>query len=123
MTPLKILLIEDNEDNKRLVKFALECKTDWRVLTASSGLEGIIKAETEQPDVILLDLVMPDLDGLTVCEILKSNLFTSTIPVIFITAMVEENILTQLKNSLAAGIITKPFNITNLDSEIAKICK
>ena len=118
----RLLLIEDDEDNRMLIKFALESKTDWKVLTANNGLQGIIKAETERPDVILLDFVMPDLDGLTVCEILKSNLFTCTIPVIFITAMVEENILTQLENSLAAGIITKPMNITSLDLEIAQMC-
>ena len=119
----RLLLIEDNGDNRMLIKFALESKTDWKVITATNGMEGISKAETEQPDVILLDLVMPDLDGLTVCEVLKSNLFTCTIPVIFITAMVEAKVLARLEATLAAGIITKPFDVINLDLEIAKMCQ
>ena len=106
-----------------LIKFALESKTDWKVITATNGIEGISKAETKRPDVILLDLVMSDLDGLTVCEVLKSDLFTCTIPVIFITAMVEAKVLARLEATLAAGIITKPFEVTNLDLEIAKICQ
>ena len=123
MAARRLLLIEDNGDNRMLIKFALESKTDWKVLTVTNSIEGINKAETERPDVILLDLVMPDLDGLTVCEVLKSNLFTCTIPVIFITAMVEANVLARLEATLAAGIITKPFDITNLDTQIAKMCK
>ena len=123
MAARRLLLIEDNGDNRMLIKFALESKTDWKVLTATNGIEGINKAETERPDVILLDLVMPDLDGLTVYEVLRSNLFTCTIPVIFITAMVEAKVLARLEATLAAGIITKPFDITNLDTQIAKMCQ
>ena len=123
MAARRLLLIEDNGDNRMLIMFALESKTDWKVITATNGIEGIIKAETERPDVILLDLVMPDLDGLTVCEALKSNRFTCTIPVIFITAMVEASVLAQLEATLAVGIITKPFDVTNLNLEIAKMCQ
>ena len=123
MAARRLLLIEDNGDNRMLIKFALESKTDWKVLTATNGIEGISKAETERPDVILLDLVMPDLDGLTVYEVLRSNLFTCTIPTIFITAMVEARVLARLEATLAAGIITKPFDITNLDTQIAKMCQ
>lgn len=67
--------------------------------------------------------MMPDLDGFTIYEVLKSNLFTRTIPMIFITAMVDTNILTKLENTLAVGIITKPFDIDRLDLEITKICE
>ena len=123
MAARRLLLIEDNGDNRMLIKLALESKTDWKVITATNGIEGISQAETERPDVILLDLVMSDLDGLTICEILKSNLFTCTIPVIFVTAMVEAKVLARLEATLSAGIITKPFNVTNLDLEIAKICQ
>ena len=104
-------------------KFALERETDWEVLTASDGIEGITKAETERPDVILLDFVMPGLDGLTVLDVLKSNLFTCSIPVIFLTAMVQNQVISQLDNTLAVGIITKPFDVISLDSQIAEICQ
>lgn len=123
MAARHLLFIDDNEDNRILVKFALERKTDWEVLTACSGVEGIAKAETERPDVILLDFIMPDLDGIAVLDVLKSNLFTCSIPVIFVTAMVQTDLLVRLKNSLAIGVITKPFDIINFDSQIANICK
>ena len=118
-----VLVIEDNEDNRTLIKFALESKKNWKVLTARDGVEGIAKAKTMHPDVILLDFKMPCLDGLSVLESLKSNLFTCSIPIIFITAMVETKLVSQLENTLAAGIITKPFDVINLDSQIAEICQ
>ena len=123
MTTRRVLVIEDNKDNRILVKFALESVVNWKVLMASNGVDGIIKAETEPLDLILLDYIMPDLDGLAVLDILKSNSFTCSIPVIFTTAMVKPELLCQLKNTLAIGIITKPFNIINFDSQIAEICQ
>ena len=123
MTIKRLLLIDDNEDNRTLIKFALENNSGWKVSTAADGIEGVTKAEIERPDVILLDLMMPGIDGLTVCEILKSNLFTCSIPIVFITAMTHEKVLARLESTLAEGIITKPFNIINLDSTIAKICQ
>lgn len=81
----------------------------------------VIKAELERPDAIL-DLAMPDLDGFTVCEVLKSNLFTRTIPVIFMTATTKEKNLMHFKNTMAQGIILKPFDTLNLRSLIATIC-
>jgi CheY-like chemotaxis protein len=123
MATRQLLLIDDNEDNRALVKFALETYTNWEISTASDGIEGITKAQLERPDVILLDLLMPGIDGLTVYKILKSNLFTCTISIIFITAMTQEKVLSRLETILAEGIITKPFDVTNLNSQIAKICE
>ena len=122
MATKQLLLIDDDEDTRTLVELALKMKNpEWEVVTASDGIEGITKAETERPDVILLDFIMSGLDGLTVCEVLKSNLFTCSIPVIFITAMAHSKVFSQLENSLAEGIITKPFDVVNLDSQITKI--
>ena len=123
MTTRRLLLIDDNEDNRNLVKFALERNSGWQVMTAADGIEGVTKAELERPDVILLDFVMPNLDGYTVCEVLKSNLFTCSIPVIFITEIAQNIVLARLKSTLAKGIITKPFNPIRLHSRIAEICE
>ena len=123
MAARHLLFIDDNEDSRILVKFALESGTDWEVLTARDGVEGIAKAEVERPDVILLDFMMPDLDGLAVLDVLKSNLFTCSIPVILFTAMVQTDLLSRLENTLAVGVITKPFDVINLDSQIAEICQ
>lgn len=123
MTIKRLLLIDDNEDNRNLVKFALERNTGWQVITAADGIEGVTKAELERPDVILLDFIMPSLDGYVVCEVLKSNLFTRSIPIVFITAIAQDTVLARLESTLAEGVITKPFNPIQLHSRIAEICK
>ena len=123
MTAKRLLLIDDNEDNRNLVKFALERNSEWQVMTAADGIEGVTKAELERPDVILLDFVMPSLDGYLVCEILKSNLFTCSIPIIFMTAIAQNIVLDRLESTLAEGVITKPFNPIQLHSRIAEMCE
>jgi CheY-like chemotaxis protein len=122
MNDIKVLLIDDNEDNRLLTKMALEKSTNWEILTASNGIEGITKAEFERPDVILLDFIMPDIDGVLVYEILRDNLCTSTTPIIFVTAMVNTEALSQLKDTGANGIITKPLNILTLAKNISSMC-
>lgn len=123
MKTLKLLLIDDNEDNRNLIKIALEITTDWEVITAATGIEGINKAESELPDIILLDFILPDLDGLAVYKALKYNLFTCTIPIVFVTAMVNTKVLSKLKNTGANGIITKPFDPLALPENISKMCE
>jgi CheY-like chemotaxis protein len=122
MHSFKVLLIDDNEDNRTLTKMALEISTNWEVLTAASGIEGISMAESELPDVILLDLIMPEIDGLTVFEILKQNLVTCNIPIIIVTAMVNNKVLNELRDRGVDGIITKPVNPITLPANIGKIC-
>ena len=118
----KLLVIDDNPDNLVLIQFALETFANWEVLTAKNGLDGITEAETERPDAILIDFLLPDMNGLEVCEILKSNLFTCAIPIVFITAMAQKKTLAKLSASSAEGIIVKPFDIDKFDSQIAKFC-
>lgn len=118
----KILLIDDNEDNRILIQIALKLTTNWELIAASNGMEGIAKAQSEIPNLILLDVVMPDIDGFNVYQILKRNLSTRTIPVIFITALVNSKILSQLKATGAIGIIIKPLNTITLACDIARMC-
>ncbi|GAB4541589.1 MAG: response regulator [Pleurocapsa sp.] len=122
MLPKKLLLIDDNEDNRTLVKMTLEITTNWTIVTASGGLEGISEAKAQIPDVILLDLLMPELDGLNVYNILKNNEITCDIPIIFMTAAVNNKILTELGNTNAQGILTKPLNTVTLASDVANFC-
>ena len=118
----RILLIEDDKDNRYLLEFTLREETNWKIKTVSNGLEGIKIAESERPDAILLDYMMPQMNGLTVYKILQKNLFTRTIPIIFITAMVNTTSLSLLKNTDAVGVITKPLNMISLASQIEKMC-
>ena len=119
----QLLLIDDNKDNQTLVKTAIEATSNWKVSVAEDGVEGVTIAEFERPDAILLDFVMPGLDGFTVYNILKSNLFTRAIPIIFITGVALERVLERLETTSAAGIIIKPFDTINLRSQIAQMCQ
>ena len=123
MRTKQLLLIDDNRDNQTLIKTAIETTSNWKVLVAEDGIEGVTIAELERPDAILLDFVMPGLDGFTVYNILQSNLFTRTIPIIFVTAIALERVLDRLETTSAAGIIVKPFDTINLHSQIAKMCQ
>ena len=82
-----LLLIDDNDDSITLVKLFLEFDTDWKIFTALDSRGEIVKAQKFQPDLILLDVAMPYLDGIATYKILKSNRATRPIPTIFLTAM------------------------------------
>ena len=123
MTTKKLLLIDDNEDNRTLIKLALEMDTNWKILLAANGIEGIEQAESLKPDAILLDLMMPELDGLAVYDMLKSNLATSSIPIIFMTATTRKNVISQLEDTASAGILIKPLDMASLKSQIKKLCQ
>jgi PAS domain S-box-containing protein len=85
---IKILAIDDNPDNLITIKALLnESFEDYEVITALSGIEGLEVATDEKPDVILLDIVMPDMDGFEVCTKLKENIVLQDIPVVFVTAI------------------------------------
>ena len=119
----RLLLIDDNKDNQILIKTAIENTSNWKVSVAENGIQGVTIAEYERPDAILLDFVMPGLDGFTVYNILKSNLFTRTIPIIFITGVALDRVVDRLEATSAEGIIIKPLDAINLHSQIAKMCE
>src|ERR687885_522630 len=81
-----VLIVDDEEDVRAIAKMGLEMGAGWKVLTASSGQEALVMADTNQPDVILLDLMMPDMDGRVTLQQLKANPATQQIPVILVTA-------------------------------------
>lgn len=83
-----LLLIDDDPDCITLIKFVLTCETNWQIWTACKGKEGVELAQLKHPNAILLDIVMPDINGLEVYKLLKLNRITRSIPIIFITAMV-----------------------------------
>ncbi len=99
----------------------IEIEAGWQVAIASSGQEGITLAQNQQPDAILLDVMMPDMDGIATLSQLKANAKTRTIPVIFLTAKTQAAEEDQLQNLGVVDVITKPFNSMTLASQIAKI--
>ena len=119
MVTRRILFIDDEEDIQTLARFCLELEDGWQLLTASSGKEGIAIAETEQPDAILLDVMMPELDGLQTLAQLQVNSKTKHIPTIFITAKAQAADRRKFYAAGAKGVINKPFDSLTLGSQIA----
>ncbi|NMG11748.1 response regulator [Brasilonema sp. UFV-L1] len=119
MTSKLILIIDDEYDIRAVAELALKAVGGWQVSTAVSGSEGLTKAAAEQPDVILLDVMIPDMDGIATLRALQANPVTYSIPVILLTAKVqaaEEHRFAQLG---VRAIITKPFKAMKLPGQIA----
>lgn len=114
-----MLIIDDDEDIREVAKLCLEAVGGWQVCTAESGSEGLINAECKKPDAILLDVMMPDMDGLNTLEKLRSNSLTVNIPVIFLTAKDDLLDRDKLAQMGVKGIIAKPFDPMNLSEQVA----
>ena len=119
MNTKRILFIDDEDDIKTLARFCLESEAGWSMISASGGIEGIALAETEQPDAILLDAMMPELDGLQTLEKLQTNPKTKNIPIIFITAKAQASDRRRFYRAGAKGAIDKPFDSLTLASQIS----
>jgi DNA-binding response OmpR family regulator len=109
----KILVVEDDADLVELLCFNLK-KAGFAIGTATDGVEALKKARSVVPDLILLDLMLPELDGFAVCEILRRDPATATIPVIMLTALSSELARFAGLESGANDYITKPFSVKNL---------
>ncbi|MBN2163863.1 MAG: response regulator [Pontiellaceae bacterium] len=109
MEKIKILVVEDEAPIQELLQFNLE-RSKYRVHVVDSGEEAMTEAAALQPDLILLDIMLPGADGLEVCKRLKSDPKTERIPIIMLTALCEEaDIVTGLELG-ADDYITKPFS-------------
>lgn len=118
----KILAVDDEKDIRELLKYNLE-KEGFIVKTATTGLEAIRKAEQDQPDLILLDIMMEDMDGIEVCRQLKSNQGTRNISVIFLTAKGEELDKVLGLELGADDYVTKPFSVRELVSRVKAVLR
>ena len=121
MTIARILIVDDDEDVRTITAMAARDVGKWEVVVAGSGEEGIERARSERPDVILLDVMMPGMDGLATLAELRADPTTAEIPVIFLTAKVQKPELELYRDVGAAGTIQKPFNVLQLPDEIRRI--
>jgi DNA-binding response OmpR family regulator len=121
MPTKRILIIDDEETIQTVVQFGIKIAVGWEVLTAGSGAQGIQTAQTEKPDVILLDFMMPDMDGIATFKELQSHADTEQIPVILLTAKTQTTEKRQFNDLGVSGVITKPFNSLHLPEQIARI--
>src|ERR1700761_482984 len=115
----RILIIDDEDDIRQVAAMSLETVAGWDVLLASSGKQGIERASTEQPDAILLDVMMPEMDGPTTLLKLKANGSTSHIPVLLLTAKVQGPDQRKFAEMGVAAILFKPFDPLTLARQIS----
>lgn len=119
---MKRILVVDNEAYiQEATQICLETIAGWEVMTASSGYEALIIAEAEQPDVILLDLMMPDMDGLMTFQRLQANYSTQAIPVILLTGDSQSADLQNCRNLGVRAMIAKPFDPMTLAQQISDL--
>jgi CheY-like chemotaxis protein len=121
MSTKRILIVDDEPDIREVAQMSLETVSGWQVLTAESGHEGITKAKQEKPDAILLDAMMPGMDGAATFEELQGDPSTKQIPVIMFTAKVQAADRKRFADLGVKDIIAKPFDPMKLGSQIAAI--
>ena len=118
----RILIVDDEEDIVKLVKMYLEHHC-YEVITANDGQEGLSKAKTEKPDLIVLDLMLPRINGYRVCGLLKKDRRYAKIPVIMFTAKAQEKDV-KLGQEVGADVyLIKPFEPEILLAKIKELLK
>lgn len=117
----RVLIIDDDIGIRKIIEISLKAIAGWEVLLAASGQEGVAIAQTEQPNAILLDVMMPGMDGITTWQHLQANPTTQKIPVIFLTAKAQFFEQQQLAELYVTGIITKPFTAPDLVKQIRSL--
>ena len=114
-----ILIIDDEDGILEVAQASLEAPGGWRVLTARSGKEGLARAGTEHPDAILLDVMMPDLDGPATLQQLRASPATRSIPVVLLTTKVQSADWHRFASLGVQGVISKPFDPLRLAAQIS----
>jgi CheY-like chemotaxis protein len=115
----RILIIDDEDDIREVAALSLETIAGWDVVTANSGTQGLARAIEQQPDAILLDVMMPGMDGPTTFRELRKNPATARIPVVLLTAKVQTNDQKRFADLGVEPVLLKPFDPLTLATQIA----
>ena len=119
MSIKRILLVDDEDDIREVAKLSLEMVGGWEVLVARCGAEGLARAQAETPDAILLDVMMPEMDGPATFRKLQEDPLTQKIPVILMTAKVQAADRQRFNNLGVTSVIAKPFDPMQLPSQVS----
>lgn len=114
----RILIIDDEDDIREVASLSLETVSGWEVFTANSGEAGLESAVLHQPEAILLDVMMPRMDGPTTFRELQKNPATAHIPVLLLTAKVQANDQRRFADLGVKAVLTKPFDPMTLSQQI-----
>lgn len=121
MTTKRVLIIDDEPGIRKIVEISLKAIAGWEVLTAASGQEGLEVAAAEKPNAILLDVMMPGMDGITTFQQMQENPELQSIPTILLTAKAQTSEQRQFTELPIAGVITKPFKAPELVKQIRSL--
>jgi CheY-like chemotaxis protein len=116
----RILIIDDESDIREVAQVSLEMMGGWQVIASESGRDGLEKAKVDRPDAILLDVMLPDMDGPTTLKNLQADPSTSHIPVVFLTAKIQTADRKRFADLGVVAVIAKPFDPINLASQVAE---
>lgn len=114
----RILIIDDEDDIREVAALSLEAIAGWQILTASSGTEGMTIAAAEHPDAIVMDVMMPEVDGPTTFGLMQQNPAIAKIPVLLLTAKVQGVDQRRFANLGVSGVLFKPFDPLTLSQQI-----
>ncbi len=121
MSAKRILLVDDEDDIREVATISMQAVGGWEVLSARSGTEALEKALAEQPDAILVDVMMPDLDGPTTFRRLQEDPRTRDIPVILLTAKAQAADRRSFEELGVTGVLNKPFDPMALPEQVAEL--
>lgn len=117
----RILIIDDEDDIREVASLSLEATAGWKVSTASSGMEGLAVAATEQPDAILMDVMMPEVDGPATFRKMQQDPTIAHIPVLLLTAKVQGVDQRRFASLGVAAVLLKPFDPLTLAHQISEV--
>lgn len=117
----RILIIDDEDDIRQVAALSLETVAGWDVIVASSGAQGLQRAAEHLPDAVLLDVMMPGMDGPTTFRELRKNPATAHIPVILLTAKVQSADQRRFADLGVEAVLTKPFDPLLLAAQMSRV--
>lgn len=117
----RVLLVDDEPDVRAVARLSLERVGGWEVLEADGGRAGIDLAAQHQPDAVVLDVMMPELDGPATFRLLREDPRTRAIPVVLLTARVDPEARAQWLEMGVAGVLAKPFDPMRLSADVAGV--
>ena len=117
----RVLIIDDEEDIREVAALSLEATAGWNVFTAASGAQGIVVAKAERPDAILMDVMMPGVDGPSTFREMQKIDEIKGIPVLLLTAKVQGVDKRRFADLGVAGVLFKPFDPMTLADQISEV--
>ncbi|HEY0292581.1 MAG TPA: response regulator [Hansschlegelia sp.] len=115
---MRVLYVDDEPDIREVARMSLELDGDAVVETAASGAEAVLKAQSFKPDIILLDVMMPDLDGPATLGLLRAQPASAAVPVVFITAQTQSREAERFRTLGVIAVIPKPFDPMTLAKQV-----